>query len=173
MCLHTAKRKVFQSSARINTGCNDDGQPKKTLTLVSILSPHQHGLQPGLQTRRKPSGSTFQSSARINTGCNRQDRNWRSVAMTFQSSARINTGCNCICFRHAGSPFVSILSPHQHGLQPSGLWKQGQKVSLFQSSARINTGCNGVRRMSLSTTTKFQSSARINTGCNLIATWRR
>ena len=156
---------------------------------VSILSPHQHGLQlPASMSFG--AGITFQSSARINTGCNALGLSRAFGLGGFQSSARINTGCNVQANARRAAARVSILSPHQHGLQPAaGLeTKRHGGVSIlsphqhglqqreggdaadgpqFQSSARINTGCNGnpLLRRGLR---EFQSSARINTGCN----WR-
>ena len=158
---------VFQSSARINTGCNVfnprfDGfnqcfnpQPASTRaatttsgrlslsTRVSILSPHQHGLQPTFSACEcwKP---RFQSSARINTGCNADKQRQRDMNIE-----------------------VSILSPHQHGLQPrfNGSLRD---LLAFQSSARINTGCNERINAARQQDNPFQSSARINTGCNKI-----
>ena len=179
---------LFQSSARINTGCNFShivGVDEERQ--VSILSPHQHGLQLAGQNQRDI-GAVFQSSARINTGCNHPFGDCHAQ-IRFQSSARINTGCNEIGGRHGGFRNVSILSPHQHGLQPV---RRGRQLggALFQSSARINTGCNlvtaapnvspfavsilsphqhGLQLQTfsvLSALPEFQSSARINTGCN-------
>ena len=84
---------------------------------VSILSPHQHGLQRPCLSAVVPL-MMFQSSARINTGCNTSLSRRAIERIVFQSSARINTGCNTAGHvRIVNVIPVSILSPHQHGLQ--------------------------------------------------------
>ena len=160
---------VFQSSARINTGCNSSYRYKPRCLL---------GFNPQPASTRAATPSAAQT--------------WSGHSV-FQSSARINTGCNGIVRPPLAVYGVSILSPHQHGLQleqdgrfalrlkrfnpqpastraatqPPHEWQQVQRVSilsphqhglqrrrrgadiaggpLFQSSARINTGCNNTK----------------------------
>ena len=155
----------FQSSARINTGCNCwlhvadqidqrfNPQPASTRAAtrlhprffqvaqdVSILSPHQHGLQQ-VTTRTglyqwvsilSPHQHGLQpnsSGGRVSkSGCfNPQPASTRAATSFRRGSAT--------------RPTVSILSPHQHGLQLLNPHPEGHST-VFQSSARINTGCN-------------------------------
>ena len=179
----------------------------------------------------------FQSSARINTGCNTRARRSGFHFRLFQSSARINTGCNANPPRgnyrqHGFNPqpastraatgrlepeqkafLVSILSPHQHGLQhigPSSLYHlpyvsilsphqhglqrgcpqaqaRGQGVSILSPHQHglqrnvpfsnnwkdgvsiLSPHQHGLQRRHIGVNAfgfRFQSSARINTGCN-------
>ena len=164
----------FQSSARINTGCNFDAaaighrqasfnpQPASTraatcirltravLARVSILSPHQHGLQP-----QRP-------AARSWGGCfNPQPASTR--AATHQHGLQRGGPAAQMPPRPRG---VSILSPHQHGLQPPRWlrWLAGVQVSILSPHQH---GLQLATKRTLVQVGAFQSSARINTGCNV------
>ena len=133
---------MFQSSARINTGCNgglvlvrgvQDG--------VSILSPHQHGLQLIGMTlgdarhcfNPQPASTRAATGGRVPAGTNarvsilspHQHGLQLLLAGLLASKKGFNpqpasTRAATTARRGQGwGPRVSILSPHQHGLQPS------------------------------------------------------
>ena len=139
----------FQSSARINTGCNPGW---------GVRSQGYYSFNPQPASTRAATSIAFQHE-RLAAGFNPQPASTRAATSAPKISRMIS--------------LVSILSPHQHGLQRISTTPPRRLRSAFQSSARINTGCNGVSVRTALSDLVFQSSARINTGCNVGHWWAR
>ena len=182
---------MFQSSAALSSGCNDDGadtaasmpgfnpQPPfraaATSTLItrcrSVLS---FNPQPPFRAAATAAAHlvrravfVFQSSAALSSGCNTPGTNQvKRFYQMFQSSAALSSGCNAqaaVTQQHPQK--VSILSrPFERLQRHDG--RETFIIVLFQSSAALSSGCNTAVRGDGSKSKMFQSSAALSSGCN-------
>ncbi len=157
-------RRRFQSSARPRAGCNVVVDVREAQRVVSILSPPEGRLQPGVARTWTMIGA-FQSSARPRAGCNYRRARVRSVRLGFNPQPARGQAATSSGPGRRSRPCVSILSPPEGRLQPRP--SDGRTRSPeFQSSARPRAGCNATSIYNIPDGYEFQSSARPRAGCN-------